>query len=341
MILIKSINKQLITSFFKAMRPQFILYSGMLLFFSAVYWLGQLPLDLLFYTIELTAFLFLLYLLAQLYRYAKRYEMLHGIQKDNIDLENHLPKNIDPADEWYQEKILSLVAQLRETEQRFSEKNSEQLEYFTLWLHQIKTPIAAISLLMQSQPKQPLTKQVKQELLRLEDYTHMALNYLKIEESGTDLDFIEIDLDDIIKKTIKKYSIIFIYNHISLEYEDTRASVLTDGKWLQILLEQILSNSLKYTTGGTIKIYLDPEKPETLVIEDNGMGIRAEDLPRIFEKGYSGLNGRLHEKSTGLGLFLSQKIVQRLGHQLTIESVLGEGTKVFINLARKELELFD
>lgn len=341
MILIKSMNKQLITSFFKAMRPQVILYIGMLFFFSAVYWLGKLPLDLLIYTIELTAFLFFLYLLAQFYGYAKRYEQLQDIQKDNIDLEHYLPKNMDPADELYQEKILALVEQLRETEQRFGEKNSEQLEYFTLWLHQIKTPIAAISLLMQSQPKQPLTKQVEQELLRLEDYTHMALNYLKIEESGTDMDFTEIDLDEVIKKTVKKYSILFIYNHISLTYEDTRVSVLTDGKWLQILLEQILSNSLKYTIGGTIKIYLDPEKPETLVIEDNGMGIRAEDLPRIFEKGYSGLNGRLHEKSTGLGLFLSQKIVQRLGHQLRIESVMGEGTKVFIDLARKELELFD
>lgn len=323
------------------MRPQFFLYIGMLLFFSAVYLLGKLPLDLLFYTIELTAFLFFLYLLAQFYRYAKRYDMLQDIQQDNVELENYLPKSVDPADEWYHEKILALVSQLREKEQHFGEKNSEQLEYFTLWLHQIKTPIAAISLLMQSQPKQPLTKQVNQELLRLEDYTHMALNYLKIEESGTDLDFAEIELDGVIKKIIKKYSILFIYNHISLEYEEIQESVLTDGKWLQILLEQILSNSLKYTVGGTIKIYMDPERLETLVIEDNGMGIRAEDLPRIFEKGYSGLNGRLHEKSTGLGLFLSQKIVNRLGHQLRIESVLGEGTKVFIHLARKELELFD
>src|SRR5699024_2622013 len=107
-------------------------------------------------------------------------------------------------------------------EQRFGEKNSEQLEYFTLWLHQIKTPIAAISLLMQSQPQQPLKKRVEQELLRLEDYTHMALNYLKIEENGTDLDFAEIELDDVIKKTIKKYSILFIYNHISLEYNETK-----------------------------------------------------------------------------------------------------------------------
>lgn len=313
----------------------------MLLFFSAVYLLGRLPLDLLFYTIELTAFLFFLYLLTQFYHYAKRYERLQELQKDNAELQNYLPKNTDPADELYQEKILALIDQLREMEQRFGEKNSEQLEYFTLWLHQIKTPIAAISLLMQSQPQQPLKKQVEQELLRLEDYTHMALNYLKIEENGTDLDFAEIELDDVIKKTIKKYSILFIYNHISLEYNETKVSVLTDGKWLQILLEQVLSNSLKYAIGGTIKIYLDSERPETLVIEDNGIGIRSEDLPRIFEKGYSGLNGRLHEKSTGLGLFLSQKIVERLGHQLTIESVLGEGTKVFIHLARRELELFD
>src|SRR5690606_38400569 len=123
----------------------------------------------------------------------------------------------------------------------------------------------------------------------------------------------------------------------TLDYQPLKTTVLSDGQWLQILLEQLLSNSLKYTASGSISIYLDPGREQTLIIEDTGAGIRTEDLPKIFNKGYSGLNGRLHEKSTGIGLFLSKKICKRLGHELTIESELGKGTRAAVSLARKEL----
>lgn len=337
----KKVNRPLIKAFLKATRAQFVLFLMLLSIFSSIYLFGRLPADLLIYTLELTSFLFVLFLLSQYYSYAKRYEKLIELQKPHINLENNWPDCVDPADYFYHQKIRLLADQLHQTQQQYGEKNSEQLEYFTLWLHQIKTPIAAMSLLMQSHTDQQLAKQVNQELLRLEDYTHMALNYLKIEESGTDMDFTEVALDEVIKHTVKKYAILFIYNQITLEFEETHLTVLTDGKWLKVLLEQLLSNSLKYSIGGTVKLYLDPKQPERLIIEDTGIGIRAQDLPRIFEKGYSGLNGRLHEKSTGLGLFLSQKIVHRLGHHLSIDSVLGKGTKVTLDLTRNELQLFD
>ena len=334
-------DKPLIKAFLKTTRPQFILYIMMVTLFSCIYFFNRLPLALLFYTIELTGFLFIFYLLEQLYHYAKRYNQLKELQNPHLNIENSWPRNLDPADIFYHKKIRLLIEQLHESQQQFNEKNSEQLDYFTLWLHQIKTPIAAISLLIQSQSDQLLAKQLNQELLRLEDYTHMALNYLKLEESGSDMDFSEVELDRVIKQTIKKYAILFVYNRISLDYKETHKTILTDGKWLKLLLEQILSNSLNYSIEGKISIYLDPAQPDNLIIEDNGIGIRTQDLPRIFEKGYSGLNGRLYEKSTGLGLFLSQKIVKRLGHQLVIDSVMGKGTKVTIHLARKELDLFD
>ena len=179
---------------------------------------------------------------------------------------------------------------------------------------------------------------MEQELLRIENYTHMALNYVRIEQSGTDLDFADVSLDRVIKETVKKFSILFIYNHIQLDYRETAAIILSDEKWLRVLVEQILSNSLKYTPeGGIIRIYMSPTQEQQLIIEDTGIGIRSEDLPRIFERGYSGFNGRIHEKSTGLGLFLSQEITKRLGHNLIIESTLGKGTKVMIDLAREPL----
>ncbi|UDE94329.1 hypothetical protein LHA31_06800 [Carnobacterium viridans] len=212
------------------------------------------------------------------------------------------------------------------------------MDYFTLWLHQIKTPISAISLLMQRDTKSLFSHQMEQELVQIENYTHMALNYLKIEQSGSDLDFVQVSLDRVIKETVKKSSILFIYKHIQLDYQEIDKSVLSDEKWLKVLVEQIVSNSLKYTPeGGKIKIYMSPTTEDQLIIEDTGIGIRSEDLPRIFERGYSGFNGRIHEKSTGLGLFLSQEITKRLGHGMSIESTVGKGTKVMIDLARTSL----
>ena len=179
---------------------------------------------------------------------------------------------------------------------------------------------------------------MEQELVQIENYTHMALNYLKIEQSCSDLDFAQVSLDRVIKETVKKSSILFIYKHIQLDYQEIDKSVLSDEKWLKVLVEQIVSNSLKYTPeGGKIKIYMSPTTEDQLIIEDTGIGIRSEDLPRIFERGYSGFNGRIHEKSTGLGLFLSQEITKRLGHGMSIESNVGKGTKVMIDLARTSL----
>lgn len=108
--------------------------------------------------------------------------------------------------------------------------------------------------------------------------------------------------------------------------------VLTDEKWLVFVLEQILSNALKYTKSGSIHIYLSPDAPKTLVIEDTGIGIAPEDLPRIFEKGYTGCNGRADKRSTGIGLYLCRQIMEKLSHTIRIESEMGVGTKVYLGL---------
>lgn len=327
-------------SFLLAVRQQLFVFAGMTVIFGLVYALGRLPLDIFLYSLELAVFLFIVYLIVQYVRYAKRIKLIKNLQTGNGLSLDEFSQGVDPADRLYIERLDSLLRELRELESLYTDRQADQLDYFTLWLHQIKTPISAISLLNQSSASKE-ERQISQELLRLEDYTHMALNYVKLEESGAEMDLGKVDLDEIIKKAIKKYSILFIYKGIKLEYQPVGMQVLSDGQWLQNLLEQILSNSLKYTPSGTIYIYKDPNKEKTLVIKDTGIGIRPEDLPKIFNKGYSGLNGRLHEKSTGLGLFLSKKICQRLGHQLDIQSEPGKGTRVFINMLRDELEVFD
>ncbi|WP_298825739.1 HAMP domain-containing sensor histidine kinase [uncultured Planococcus sp.] len=336
----KSARGALLKSFLVSVRPQLFLFIGMSVIFGVVYALGRLPLSLFFYSLQVAAFLLLLYLIVDYFRYAKRYKLISNLELVNASSLEEIQASSDSLDRLYIEKMESLLGQLRESENLHAERQTDQLDYFTLWLHQIKTPISAISLLTQSSRAKE-AKQISQELVRLEDYTHMALNYIKLEEPGAAMELSLVDLDEVVKKAIKKYSILFIYKGIRLDYQPLGMNVLSDSQWLQNLLEQILSNSLKYTPEGSISIYRDPNRAETLIIEDTGMGIHSEDLPKIFNKGYSGMNGRLHEKSTGLGLFLSKKICQRLGHRLAIDSKPGEGTRVAIDMSREELQVFD
>ena len=332
--------RAVLKNFLVSVRSQLFVFIGMMIIFGAVYILGKLPIGLFLYSLELAVFLFTVYLIVQYFQYAKRYKTIEGLHTADLSKVEELSKSSGSADELYLKKIASLLEELKDKEQDHSKRQADQLDYFTLWLHQIKTPISAISLLTQSSAAKE-SKQISQELLRLEDYTHMALNYVKLEETGAEMDLSTVAIDEVIKKAVKKYSILFIYKGIKLNYEPLHMEVLSDEKWLQNLIEQILSNSLKYTASGSISIYQDTAKEQTLIIEDTGIGVRPEDLPKIFNKGYSGFNGRLHEKSTGLGLFLSRKIAHRLGHKLDIQSELGKGTRVSIELAREELEIFD
>lgn len=340
MIMMKPTKKwiAIFIAFIKANQSLLIVYILNILVFSLIYLLGRLPLYFLLFSIELSLFIGSCFFVFQFSRYYKRFRLLEQLDKDPVYTLKQLSVSQDPSEVFLRLKIEDLMKEIQQIERKNLQRSNSQMDYFTLWLHQIKTPISAISLLVQRNSQTESSHQMEQELLRIENYTHMALNYLKIENSGSDLDFVEVALDRVIKETVKKFSILFIYNRIQLDYQETAVITLSDEKWLRVLVEQILSNSLKYTPeGGTIKIYMSPTQKQQLIIEDTGIGIRSEDLPRIFERVYSGFNGRIHEKSTGLGLFLSQEITKRLGHNLLIESILGKGTKVMIDLAREPL----
>lgn len=168
----------------------------------------------------------------------------------------------------------------------------------------------------------------------------MVLGYLRTEDMASDIRFEEVDMDSLIREQIHKFARIFIGKKLSLEYQEVSETMLTDEKWLGFVLGQILSNALKYTKKGKISIYMSKSRPHTLVIEDTGIGIRAEDLPRVFEKGFTGYNGREENRSTGIGLYLCGKIMKRLDHGIRIESELGKGTKVFLELGRKKMNLY-
>lgn len=332
--------KKWLNSFIRTLRPQMFLFLAIQTVFGLIMLFTHVALQLYGYGVLLSLFLWGVSIAFQWTSYFSRLQKAEQIQLNNLKaFEDSIIENEALGEMYYQKykEITDIYHQFRQTE---IEKSKEQMDYFTLWLHQIKTPIAAISLILQRQEvKFAGQKKLEQELIRLEDYTHMALNYLKLEEAGKEMDLERVTVDEVVKEALKKYAILFIYNDIQLQYEPLEMTVLTDRKWLQVLIEQLLSNSLKYTKTGSIKIFAEDET--TLVIEDTGVGIRKEDLPRIFEKGYTGLDGRLHEKSTGLGLFLSRKICERLGHQLTIESEINQGTKAHLNLKRESLKVFD
>lgn len=236
-----------------------------------------------------------------------------------------------------EEKLKNQIQELEEANLNlrndFLAKEKELQEYFLIWIHQIKTPITAGKLICDSDIENENVKNIKKELIYIEDYTNMALSYLKMANHNTDMDISLVNLDDIIKPLIKKYAILFISNNIKLEYEKLNVKVITDSKWCMVVIEQLLSNAIKYTKNGIVSISFN-EKENYLEIKDNGIGIKDSDLPKIFDKGYSGFNGRQNQKSTGIGLFLVKQILDKLGQKVKLESKLDEGTsvKVYFNI---------
>lgn len=175
------------------------------------------------------------------------------------------------------------------------------------------------------------------EVLKIEQYVNMVLNYVRLNQLDSDLVIEEVKIDDVIKKAIKTYSTIFIQKHLTINYIESDATILSDYKWIVFVIEQLLSNALKYTKRGGIEIKFIDDK---LSIKDSGIGIDSADLPRVFDKGYTGKVGRSSIQATGLGLYLSKKIIDHLGHKISIESKLGEGTIVTIDFSTSKFEIF-
>ena len=228
--------------------------------------------------------------------------------------------------------LLEMDKKNRAIEER--EKLNDLMDYYTLWAHQIKTPIAASSLLVGEIEDKKVKNQLEQELFKIESYVNIVLQYLRLESFHEDLVLKKENVEDLVKEIVKKYAIFFIQKGLSLHLHDLDRTIITDRKWFVVILEQVLSNSLKYTSQGGIEIYF---QEDTLYIKDSGLGIQDADLLRVFERGVSGYNGRLTQQSSGLGLYLSKKIADELGHQISIASQVGHGTTVMISFSEKKM----
>jgi signal transduction histidine kinase len=254
-------------------------------------------------------------------------ELIPGIMPDfSEDTFGYADSSIDREYIVMIEKLCYELEQLR-TDTNADKQDME--EYYTMWVHQIKTPISAMRLMLDTGNDRD--KQLSQELFKVEQYVEMVLNYQRIFSKDTDFLIKELELDDVIKQAVKKYSSQFIQRHISLKYEPVNYNVISDEKWVLFVLEQLISNGLKYTNEGSISIYMQNNR---LIIQDTGIGIQEEDIPRIFDRGYTGFNGRLDKKSTGIGLYLCKNICNKLNIDLQIESVVGEGTKAIMEMGK-------
>lgn len=265
-------------------------------------------------------------------KHLKRQRCLRQIEV----MDDHLPEPETLAEADYQEMISRLRDMYTDGLTAWQKERQEQMDYYTAWVHQIKTPIAVMRMTLQAEDTKE-SRELQAELFRIEQYVEMVLNYLRLGSDDSDFIFQEYSLDDIIRQAVHKYAAQFVRRRIRLSYEPTEVRVLTDKKWLLFIIEQILSNAVKYTPQGTVRITVTSGL--VLQIADTGIGIAPEDLPRIFEKGFTGYNGRAHQKSTGLGLYLCRMAADRLSHRISVESAVGEGTVFSINLHTDQLEL--
>lgn len=254
-----------------------------------------------------------------------RQEILYGEREVKSPLEKVLAEKLEARE-------MELYQQRSDAERKLT----DLLDYYTLWVHQIKTPIAASQLLVAEVVDRQLKQQLEQEIFKIDSYTNLVLQYLRLESFHDDLVLKQVQIEDLVKEIIRKYALFFIQKGLNVNLHDLDKEIVTDKKWLLVVIEQIISNSLKYTKEGGLEIYMEGQE---LCIKDTGIGIKNSDVLRVFERGFSGYNGRLTQQSSGLGLYLSKKISEELGHQIRIESEVGKGTIVRIRFAQVNLVL--
>lgn len=299
--------------------------------FAVVFALYRLPLAAVGYGALLFAFLAAIAGTVDFYRFRSRHRRLQTLEREVCVSLDKLPQPESLLEQDYQQ-LLQALNEARLTQGAAAARRYTELEeYFTIWAHQIKTPLAAMRLLLQQ--GQPDEGELRAQLQRVEQYVQMVLCYLRLSSDSTDYVLRPCQLDEIVRPAVHDYARQFIRKRLRLNYEGVHCEVLTDEKWLRFVIDQLLSNALKYTPeGGQVSITL--EEPAVLVIADTGIGIAPEDLPRVFERGYTGYNGRRDQKASGIGLYLCRRILSKLGHDISIISAPGAGTAVRVQLGR-------
>lgn len=308
--------------YFKDNHRVYLLLLVVILVFDSLLMLCNIDTSLIIYPNVIVLFIIIVHSLFDYYKYKNKHELLNKSLYEEVDC---------LFDEDYQKIINELEDKIRQLETDKHKVMKEMSDYYSLWIHQIKTPISAMQLTLENEDS-PLSRKLMLELLHIEQYVDMVLTYQKLSD-GSDYVFEENDLDVMIKDTIRYLRLEFIERKLSLKYEPINRTIITDKKWFKFVLKQLISNALKYTRKGSIEIYLENNY---LCIKDDGIGIKESDLRRIFEKGYTGSNGHDNKNSSGIGLYLCTNIVSNLGLKLSATSSVGIGSIFKIDLSQDE-----
>ena len=310
----------------------FLIYS---IIFGIVFALYKLEWEAVLYAAGLCCLLTIMQAVLDFSRYVAAHRERKRLLRNVELMPERLPEPETLGEYDYQEMLRKLKAVYDENVNVWQKERRESMDYYTTWAHQIKTPISVMRMTLQDGDTAE-HRELLAELFRIEQYVEMALNWVRLGSDTMDFVFREYELDGIIRQAIHKYAPQFIRRRLKLSYEPAEIIVLTDEKWLLFIIEQILSNAIKYTQEGGVSIRV---QDKVLEIRDTGIGIATEDVPRIFEKGFTGYNGRADKKSTGLGLYLCSLTAEKLSHKIWAESEVGQGTAVFLDLHRDKLEV--
>lgn len=329
-------TKHLFIHYIKQRKRGILAGVGFCLIFIVSFFLYHLPIKAVLYPSALCILFGFILMILDFQRVKRKYALLQSIRSFTDVIYENFPPIEGIEDEAYQEIISLLSQEHNEYRTETNQSYADMIDYYTVWVHQIKTPIASMRLHLQNEDT-ALSRTISTDLFRVEQYVEMVLTFLRLNSESTDYVIKEYDLDTILKQTVKKFAGEFISRKLWLHYEPLHETVITDEKWLSFVIEQVLSNALKYTSSGGITITLDPEKK--LCIRDTGIGIAAEDLPRIFENGFTGYNGRSDKKASGIGLYLCKRICTNLGHTIKAASQIDKGTCITIDLNQKKLKV--
>lgn len=302
-----------------------VIFNGILLLLFA--FLFDEVADVLYYALTILTFVTIIMLAWDLLRSYQSYKLAYLYEEITplSPLEFYLAQTLENARE----------NQMNQTEEE-RKRYTDLMDYYTLWVHQIKTPIAASQLLVQDVTDSNTRSLLEQEIFKIDAYTNLVLQYLRLENFHDDLQLKQVALEHLVKEVVRKHSLFFIQKGLTINLDNLDVKVISDEKWLLVIIEQVLSNSLKYTKSGGIEIYF---KDNTLYLKDSGIGIKNSDILRVFDRGFSGYNGRLTQQSSGLGLYLSKKIAGQLGHDISISSQVGQGTTVSVHFQKKKLSI--
>lgn len=323
-----------IVNYIKYRKNIFILFLIVMIIFAVVYFSYNIEKETYLYAFFLSLVVAGAWAINDYYKINKKIDYIKILDEQaDEDLLEKLAKD-DFIIQEYNQVIKKLTSSMNEMDSKKNQEIRDLEEFFIMWTHQIKLPISAINLYLDSNNQ--LNKSIlKGQVKRIQQYTDMVMAYIRLKSDQSDFLFSEVDLDLMIKNVIKEFKLDFINKRLDLDFKPLNKKILTDKKWFEFALGQILSNALKYTKEGGVKIYITGDD---LVVEDTGMGIKSEDIKRVFDKGYTGYNGRDNTGASGLGLFLVKKTLSSLSHSIRIESEINKGTKVFIGLYRYDLK---